>query len=744
MMDPFTIFAFPVAELNAGYLPRFGRLSSLLQAWQLLGKHGESWVVMVQFQGAVWVKTLFLCLVLGLAPLIATPAVAQNSAQNNFQTRVVPLPRLKPAPPALSEYLSPLDAIYLRRGLSAAGDGDWRELKKAKDSIQDPTAKDLLRWVRSERDPNVPTDWLTYVVHDLSDWPRMVSIQAKAEARLFDDPLSSRRTLEWFNGKEPVSGEGRAALARALYQAGDRDQADRWLKSAWRDARLSRDVQRDLFQEYRSRLSEQDHVARADHLIWLGSRHFSNAKALLPHMNREERAVMEARMELASNGRNINAAVDAIPANRVNDAGFLFERARWRRKRKSNDYALPVYLQIGSPPTTENGQERMWAEKKLMAYWLMGDQRWAEAYRMTEFSGATSGAPFFESEFLGGWLALTKLGQPGVALERFQRLESGVTTPISLSRAHYWQGRAMEPLNDPRRDQAYAAAAKYPNTYYGQLATKRLQGQTARLTLPPQMISPQARQRFEADPRVKALRLLGEAGEERYFSTFAYALDDDLESLDELALLSQVSADYSFMRPSIRAAKQAGRFQSMLTENGYPIVAPIEALGAEFDIPFVYAIARQESEFAANAVSSASAFGMMQMINATASATARRHRIPYDRDRLITDRDYAARMGALHLHDLLEDFDGSYIMAAVAYNAGPRRVRQWIERNGDPRTGQIDPIDWVEQIPFSETRNYVQRVMENMQVYEARRNGNVAPVTIDQDLRFGSQHPSVR
>lgn len=689
-------------------------------------------------------KTLFLCLVLGFSSLLAAPALAQNSEQNAVQTRVVPLPRLKPIPPALSELISPIDAAFLRRGLSAASDGDWREVKKAKDLIEDPTAKDLLRWIRSARDPNVPTDWLTYVVHDLSDWPRMVSIQAKAEDRLFNDPLSPRATIEWFRGKEPVSGEGRAALARAFYDVRDREQGDRWLKSAWRDARLSRDVQRELFQQYRLRLTEDDHAARADHLIWLGSRHFANARALLPHMSRENAAVMTARMELASNGRGITTSVNALPASRANDPGFLFERARWRRKRKSNDYALPVYLQIGSPPLTERGQERMWSEKKLMAYWLMGDQRWGEAYRMTLFSGATSGSPFFEAEFLGGWLALTKLGQPAVALERFQKLESGVTTPISLARAFYWQGRALEVMQDGRRDQAYAAASRYPNTYYGQLATKRLHGDMARLTLPPETISLEARARFEGDPRVKALRLLGEAGEERFFSTFAYALDDELPSLDELALLSQVSADYSLMRPSIRAAKQAGRFQSMLTESGYPIVASIEALGPQFDIPFVYAIARQESEFAANAISSARAYGIMQMINATASATARRHRIPYDRDRLITDKDYGVRMGALHLHDLLEDFDGSYIMAAVAYNAGPRRVSQWIERNGDPRKGEIDPIDWVEKIPFSETRNYVQRVLENMQVYRARRNGNVAPVTIDQNLRFGSEYREIR
>ncbi len=673
-------------------------------------------------------KTFLLCLMFSLVP-VSTATAAANA----------PIPRLKPAPPALSQYLSPRDAIYLRRGLSAASRSEWTTLKRAKDEIQDPTAKDLLRWVRSARDPNVPTDWLTYVTHELTDWPRMVSIQAKAEARLLDEPLSPQETVAWFLKMEPVSGEGRAALAKAFYRLGDQENGDRWLKYAWREARLSRDRQKELFQQFKSRLNSQDHAARADHLIWEGSRHFSNARALLPFMSKADRAVMDARMKLATNSRGINAAVNAIPASHANHPGFLFERARWRRLRKDKDYALPVYMQIGSPATTDRGRERMWTERRLMAYWLISEQKWMEAYRMTLFHGATEGAPLYESEFLGGWLALTKMNQPALALERFQRLEAGVNTPISLSRAHYWQGRAFEALKDPRRDQAFAKASSYPNTYYGQLAARRLMGSIARITLPPEMASQQAQQRFNNDRRIRALRLLGEAGEERFFSTFAYALDDDLETLDELSLLSRLSADYGFMRPSIRAAKQAGRFKGMLTESGYPIVPPIEMLGRDFDIPFVYAIARQESEFAGNAISSASAYGMMQMINATASATARRHRIAYDRDRLITDRNYAAYMGALHLNDLLEDFDGSYIMAAVAYNAGPRRVSQWIERNGDPRKGQIDPIDWVEKIPFSETRNYVMRVMENMQVYKARRNGNVAPVTIDQNLRFGQK-----
>ena len=193
------------------------------------------------------------------------------------------------------------------------------------------------------------------------------------------------------------------------------------------------------------------------------------------------------------------------------------------------------------------------------------------------------------------------------------------------------------------------------------------------------------------------------------------------------------------MRPSLRAAKQASRFQTMLTESGYPRVPIIEALPSQFETAFVYAIARQETEFETNAISSAHAYGLMQMIDSTARYTARKHNVPYSQTRLLSDAEYSAQLGAYHLNDLLERWDGSYILAAVSYNAGPHRAKQWIETYGDPRSGEIDPIDWIESTPFSETRNYVQRVMENMQVYRARLNGNSSPLYLERDLRQGQQ-----
>ena len=215
----------------------------------------------------------------------------------------------------------------------------------------------------------------------------------------------------------------------------------------------------------------------------------------------------------------------------------------------------------------------------------------------------------------------------------------------------------------------------------------------------------------------------------------SFHLDDEVESPAQLTLLAQVARDYGYMKPSIRAAKQAARFSSFLTETGYPKPEVFLSLDSKFDKAFSMALSRQESEFNPEAVSSAKAYGLMQMINSTAKATARKHRVPYSRSRLTSDPEYNAKLGSLHINDLLKRFDGSYILTAAAYNAGPHRASQWIRDYGDPRTSAIDPIDWMESIPFSETRNYIHRVLENLNVYRARLNNGQAENRLPQDIK---------
>lgn len=656
----------------------------------------------------------------------------------------IPSPRLKPSPASLSTYLTANDATLFRQGLAAARADQWSDVSRMTSRLNDPVAKDTLRWVRATRDRNAPLDTLEYVHKNMADWPRLVAVRAEAERRMFDETWSAPKIMGWFGRTEPVSGEGRIALAGAHYALGNTALGDKYLQLGWRESRLTRDRQKTVFGKYKSKLTKEDHAARADHLIWLGTRHYAKANALLSHMGRNDRALMNARMKLRRNASGMDAAIRSVPNSLQADPGLVYERARWRRRKKTKTYALPVYLSVREAPVSELGKKAMWREKKIMTYWAIKERKMKEAYQLTLHHGFERGTEFAEAEFLAGWLALTELRDPDRAIRHFTRLRDGVGSPISLARANYWLGRAHEATpdgyQDGQQDLHYLEAAQYPNTYYGMLAGLEVQGAAHRIALPAEFVSETSKIEFQADNRVRALHLIGEAGEERFFSQLAYHLDDELDVLDKLSLLSDLSENYGFMRPSLRAAKQAGRFQSMLTESGYPKVSSIDALPAnEFETAFVYAIARQESEFAPNAVSSAKAYGLMQMIDATAKATARKHRVPYSRDRLASDGDYAAKMGALHLNDLLDRWDGSYILAAVSYNAGPHRAKSWIEDYGDPRSGNIDPIDWVEKIPFSETRNYVQRVLENMQVYRARLDGDNAPNRLEEDLRIGQQ-----
>lgn len=651
----------------------------------------------------------------------------------------IPTPRIKPEPVNTSRMLSKYDASNFRQGMRAADSRQWEKVEHYLRKIKDPTAQRVLKWRLAADDPVVSFEILTDVVQNQSNWPRMVRIRSKSEKHLFDNSIPPQEAISWFLGAEPVSGEGRAAMAHAYYKTGRPRIADNWLRSAWHDSRLTRDRQKRLYARYKKRLKPRDHAARANHLIWLGKRYYKSAEGLLSLMSPADRALMDARMRVGANRSGMDAAIKRIPASLQNDTGLLFERARWRRTRKSETYALPVYLQITTPPSTDMGKKRLWREKKLMTFWALKAKRYSDAYKLTLHHGMKSGEGFADAEFLAGWIALTKLNQPRTAARHFAKLKNGVKLPVSSGRASYWQGRAAEALGDPMATRYYSLAAQYPNVYYGQLAAERLGQGLAYTNLPPEDVSwNNIDSSFESRELVRALRMVGEIQSERTFNQISFHLDDILERATELSQLARLGKEFGYMKPSVRAAKQAGRLHTMLTESGYPTPEIITKLPNKYDIPFVLSIARQESEFNAKASSHANAHGMMQMINSTARRTARRAKIPYKQSWLTGNPEYAAKLGSQHIHDLLQEFDGSYIMVAAAYNAGGHRVKRWNKTYGDPRLGQIDPVDWIESLPYAETRNYIQRVMENLGVYRARLNNNQAELHLVQDLNDGA------
>ena len=657
--------------------------------------------------------------------MLASPALSQ-----------APEPRLKPPVPNHSEILSDIDFANFRQAMAAADDDEWDLVRDARSQVENAVARDLLLWRIAVSDTDAPFSDLHVALDTLQGWPRLPSIQREAEWKIEESGFSPALIVDWFDDREPLTGEGRVALGRALIEFGRVDEGEAEIRQAWRTQRMRLSFQGEVLSRHGDVLTREDHAARVDFLLWAGQR--TPASRLLPQLSAGERRLADARIRLAARRGGVDRAVDAVPASLQDHPGLLYERARWRRRAGLDDAALPLLLELPDGHSNLRALDLMWTERKLMILDLIRDGLFEDAYRLAAAHGMARGVDFADAEFLSGWLALTRLGRAESALVHFEQLEEGVRTPVSLSRALYWQGRAAEAAGqlELARDR-FMAAAEHPTAYYGQLALIALGPESARLDLPPDPVpTPEQRSAFLTRPEIQATRLLAEMDADYLFRVFIYHFDDEMETPVEQAMLSDIALDYNRLRQAVRAAK-AGRLQGMtLAERAYPMIdlpdaAPIVPEGA-----LTLSVIRQETEFDPRAVSGAGARGIMQMMPATARDTARMLDVEYDFGRLTDDPQYNLVLGMAHLDEVVNDYDGSLVMALAAYNAGGHRVRRWVANYGDPRTGEIDPIDWAESIPFSETRNYVQRVIENVQVYRARmsQGDGPTPLGIETDL----------
>jgi soluble lytic murein transglycosylase len=662
---------------------------------------------------------------MALSLVLASPAVSQ-----------APEPRLKPPVPNHSELLSDIDFANFRQAMAAADEDEWDQVRNARAQIENPVARNLLLWRIAVSDADAPFSDLHAALDTLQGWPRLSSIQREAEWKIEDSGFSPALVVDWFETREPVTGEGRVALGRALIELGRVEDGEAEIRQAWRTQRMRLSFQGEVLSRHRDILTREDHAERVDFLLWAGQR--TAASRLLPQLSDGERRLAEARIRLAARRGGVDRAVDAVPAALQDHPGLLYERARWRRRAGLDDAALPLLLELPDAHANLRALDLMWTERKLMILDLIRDGMFEDAYRLAAAHGMERGVDFADAEFLSGWLALTRLGRAEDALIHFEQLEAGVRTPVSLSRALYWQGRAAETAGqlELARDR-FMAAAEHSTAYYGQLALIALGPDAAELDLPPDPVPTQEqREAFLARADIQAIRLMAEMDADYLFRVFIYHFDDEMETPVEQAMLADIALDYNRLRQSVRAAK-AGRLQGMtLAERAYPMIdlpagAPIVPEAA-----LTLSVIRQETEFDPRAVSGAGARGIMQMMPATARQTARMLDVEYDFGRLTDDPQYNLVLGMAHLDEVVNDYDGSLVMALAAYNAGGHRVRRWVANYGDPRTGEIDPIDWAESIPFSETRNYVQRVIENVQVYRARmaQDGGPTPLGIETDL----------
>ena len=637
---------------------------------------------------------------------------------------------------------SAAEIMRLRDGLSAYAAQDWTGLVALKANSTDPLVRRILQWrLATADDAPLDFDSIAEALQTLQDWPGRAAMRVRAEKAILTSRLAPSERIAFLQSDGgPKTGDGRIALAQALKANGQRAQADELARTSWRSDELTALAEGVAMSEFSSAFSQQDHADRVAILLWRGSR--SDAQALLPRVSSADRLLANARIALqTSQRRGLQAAVDAVPASRRSDPGLLYDRTRYVRRSGRPEDAMPIAAQIDAREAPLAARDDIFQERRLYVPRALRSGSPRLAYNLVSNHGLTSGEAFADAEWLSGWIALRFLREPTRSAEHFAHLDANVSSPVSRARALYWRSEAARALGQTAEANArLTEAARFEYTYYGQLAANKL-GSPAYFTLPaPAPISSEARARFEARELVRALRAVAQTGSRADFESIAFYLDDTLQDPQEVELLSQMSRENAYSRTALRHGK-AGLFRGVVAVGAaYPMLdlpASVNAPGRP-ERALVLAIIRQESEFDPSVVSPAGARGLMQLMPATARMTARSEGITYQPSSLLNDPNYNITLGAAHLGDLVRDFNGSYVLAIASYNAGSMRAREWITDWGDPRSPSVDVVDWVELIPFAETRNYVQRVMENLQIYRYRlADGRQTPITLQQDLRRG-------
>jgi len=656
----------------------------------------------------------FIGLVLVFA-VAALPSWAQSRAQQR-----------QPAPWA---GIGPAQAAAMASAIATADRANWDAARQHAAGVGDPVALKIVEWIRLLTPGEGNFDEIAAFLDANPAWPLGPMMERRAEDATED--LAEDRLIAWFARRPPRSADAKIRYAEVLIRRGDKEGGEGWLRNAWIAGDLGPRREVELPSRFHDALSDADHAARLERLLWTGK---SDAvRRMYKWVDADLRALADARIALRGTAAGAERLAAQVPARLANDHGLAYDRARYYRRKNQDELARNILLQIpsGGPHAAEVWNERHALARRALRAGLITD-----AYRLVRDHGLTGGQGFADAEWMAGWIALRFLREPETARRHFERFADSARLPVSRARAAYWSGLAQDALGRPDAARKwFADAAAFPTTFYGQLAAVRLGG--ASLSIPP-VPEPTVDHvaRYRANEIRRALDLLVAADDIRRAKNFLLRLAEIVEAPGEHVLISRHAESLGRQEWVVQASKRAVRAGVNLQAAGYPMIDVPRESGLEPAL--VYAITRQESEFDAKAVSRAGALGLMQLMPRTAQSVAKSLHVPYQQARLTADPVYNMRLGSTYLEGLIRQYGGSYILAIAAYNAGPGRAAQWIRENGDPRDPQIDPIDWIESIGFEETRNYVQRVLENLQIYRQRLAGTAQPIGLAGDLRRGA------
>ncbi|RUM15833.1 lytic transglycosylase domain-containing protein [Rhizobium phaseoli] len=623
-------------------------------------------------------------------------------------------------------------ASDLKTGLDALTAKNPQQALSIRDSMREGTLdRHILTWAIAVSGlKGVPSYEIASAAQELKGWPGLSRLRAYSERALYDENPAPSSVLAAFGDTAPETMQGAVILGRALVASGKQAQAAKYIRKLWRSEALDKPTEDKILVEFSALLTPADHKARMDYLMYRGR--VAQAKRF-GDMG-EAQSLYKAWAAVDAKVANAGALINSVDARWRGDAGLLFARIEYLRKQDKYAEAAALLEKMPREAGELVNSGEWWNEQRIVSRGLVDQGQFKPAYRIVANYAATSPTDIVEAEFHAGWYALRGLQDPTTAERHFRKILATSNGPISVSRAWYWLGRAAEAGGPGNSGEFYGKAANFPGTFYGQLAAEKLGRKTLNVTYP----SPSTtdRQNFQAREAVQAITRLEAAGHGWRADILYLALADQLQSPGELAILAAQAEQSGNHHLSLQIGKIAYGRGIDVAALAFPVgVIPANANISGSGKALAYAIARQESAFNPAAVSAANARGLLQLLPGTAQAVAKRHNITFSKDKLTADAGYNATLGAHYLGEQIEAFGGSYILTFIAYNAGPKRVPEWIGRYGDPRGRSIDEIvDWIERIPFPETRNYVQRVMENYEVYKARLG---QPTDIERDLIGG-------
>ena len=618
-----------------------------------------------------------------------------------------------------SKFFNKKDFSLAKKAISEMKKARWTDALKTAKKAKDKSIYNFIQWRHLLAKGNRASyfDYKSFI--DINeDYPRIGRVKYLAEHKLSTDAVSPKKIINWFDNDDPLSGFGKMILGESFILTGNEEKGIKFIKDGWITAELSKSELRFYRKKFKKFLNSEDYVKRADYLAW--NNKYWDLQRLLRYLPKDYELLYTARQLLMSKSYGVDNAISKVPTKFKNNAGLNYDRLKWRRKRGRVDDSVEILLKVKNTKDYLVRPDKWWTEREIISRSLIYKKKYELAYKIASNHGMTEGPEFAGAEWMSGWIALSFLDDPLLAKDHFENFYNNVGYPISTARGAYWLGKTYKKLNNKELSlKWFKEASNYLTTYYGQLAFLELNPNDNFELSKDVEVKKDYREEFSKKEIVKVIYLLDELDEDKYTKhMLRHLANDNIESGSEV-LAAELATNIDRFDFAIQISKIASYEKRFHNKYNYPIISTPKFINGR-KIPesaFILSIIRQESEFDLSANSHAGAKGLMQVMPYTAKLVAKQAKLPYSKSRLTSDPEYNINLGSHYIAGLILEYDGAYPFAIAAYNAGPKRVRYWKKINKDPQKGKINYVDWIELIKFKETRNYVQRVLENYNVY---------------------------